>query len=287
MKRFPGPRDAGRDPARRSACATCAGSSPPAGSSPCTPGRWRDGHRRGGRRRHRGRGRPRPRADGAPGGAAARRSRARTGRCWRSTPARRSRPAASGCGRCWCSWPPGPEPRDRDGVLRAAVAVELVHSATLVHDDVLDAAPLRRGRPTVVAAAGREMATATGDLLFSRAFAELAGGGSAEAVRAAVGRLVRARPGRAAPARGRVERRGAARALPGALRPQDRAAVRGRVPARRAGRRRARGGARPLRPHDRAGVPAARRRARRERARRADRASTAAPTCSTARSRCR
>jgi geranylgeranyl pyrophosphate synthase len=52
-----------------------------------------------------------------------------------------------------------------------------------VHDDVLDAAPLRRGRPTVVAAAGRELAIATGDLLFSRAFAELAGGGSVEAVR--------------------------------------------------------------------------------------------------------
>jgi geranylgeranyl pyrophosphate synthase len=73
--------------------------------------------------------------------------------------------------------------RDDDAVLRAAVAVELVHSATLVHDDVLDAAPLRWGRPTVVAAAGRGMATATGDLLFSRAFAELAGGGRAEAVR--------------------------------------------------------------------------------------------------------
>jgi geranylgeranyl pyrophosphate synthase len=67
--------------------------------------------------------------------------------------------------------------------LRAAVAVELVHSATLVHDDVLDAAVLRRGRPTVVAAGGRAIATATGDLLFSRAFAELSGGGSAEAVR--------------------------------------------------------------------------------------------------------
>ena len=77
----------------------------------------------------------------------------------------------------------GPEPRDRDGVLRAAVAVELVHSATLVHDDVLDAAPLRRGHPTVVATAGRAIATATGDLLFSRAFAELAGSGRAAAVR--------------------------------------------------------------------------------------------------------
>jgi geranylgeranyl pyrophosphate synthase len=57
---------------------------------------------------------------------------------------------------------------------RAAAAVELVHSATLVHDDVIDAAPLRRGSPTVAAAAGRRTAIATGDLLFSRAFAELA-----------------------------------------------------------------------------------------------------------------
>ncbi|MDX6698969.1 MAG: hypothetical protein QOE65_2366 [Solirubrobacteraceae bacterium] len=72
---------------------------------------------------------------------------------------------------------------DAARVVRCAAAVELVHSATLVHDDVLDAAPLRRGRPTVVAAGGRELATATGDLLFSRAFAELTLNGSAEAVR--------------------------------------------------------------------------------------------------------
>ena len=77
----------------------------------------------------------------------------------------------------------GTPPPETDAVVRAAVAVELVHSATLVHDDVLDGSPLRRGRPTVVAAGGRLPATATGDLLFSRAFAELAGTGSAEAVR--------------------------------------------------------------------------------------------------------
>ncbi|HEY5189341.1 MAG TPA: polyprenyl synthetase family protein [Solirubrobacteraceae bacterium] len=78
----------------------------------------------------------------------------------------------------------GAPPPESDGLVRAAVAVELVHSATLVHDDVLDGSPLRRGQPTVVASAGRRMATATGDLLFSRAFSELAGSGSVLAVRA-------------------------------------------------------------------------------------------------------
>jgi geranylgeranyl pyrophosphate synthase len=77
----------------------------------------------------------------------------------------------------------GVPPPDTERLLRAAVAVELVHGATLVHDDVLDGAALRRGRPTVVAAGGRASATATGDLLFSRAFAELAAGGSVQAVR--------------------------------------------------------------------------------------------------------
>jgi geranylgeranyl pyrophosphate synthase len=68
--------------------------------------------------------------------------------------------------------PPGAEGEER--LTRAAVAVELVHSATLVHDDLIDGAQLRRGHPTVAAVAGREVAIATGDLLFSRAFAELA-----------------------------------------------------------------------------------------------------------------
>jgi geranylgeranyl pyrophosphate synthase len=70
-----------------------------------------------------------------------------------------------------------------EGLVRAATAVELVHSATLVHDDVLDAADLRRGIPTVVATAGRGAATATGDLLFARAFAELAANGHEDEVR--------------------------------------------------------------------------------------------------------
>jgi geranylgeranyl pyrophosphate synthase len=78
----------------------------------------------------------------------------------------------------------GVPPPESEGLVRAAVAVELVHGATLVHDDVLDGSPLRRGRPTVVAAGGRRLATATGDLLFSRAFAELSAGRSLPAVRA-------------------------------------------------------------------------------------------------------
>jgi geranylgeranyl pyrophosphate synthase len=69
-------------------------------------------------------------------------------------------------------------------MVAAAAAVELLHMATLVHDDVLDRAPLRRGYPTVFATAGRDAAVATGDLLFSRAFAELAATGSAPAVQA-------------------------------------------------------------------------------------------------------
>jgi len=82
-------------------------------------------------------------------------------------------------------------PNAGDSALRAAAAIELVHMATLVHDDVLDAAPLRRGLPTVVATAGREQATAVGDLLLSRAFSELAAPGAERQVqllaRASVG----------------------------------------------------------------------------------------------------
>jgi geranylgeranyl pyrophosphate synthase len=66
--------------------------------------------------------------------------------------------------------------------VRAATAVELVHMATLVHDDVLDEAPLRRGQPTIAAVSGRDRATAAGDLLFARAFAFLSEHGDSRSV---------------------------------------------------------------------------------------------------------
>ena len=69
-----------------------------------------------------------------------------------------------------------------ESVVRAAASVELVHMATLVHDDLLDGATMRRGRETVASANGSETAVQVGDYLFAQAFAELAGGGRPEAI---------------------------------------------------------------------------------------------------------
>ena len=59
----------------------------------------------------------------------------------------------------------------------AGVAVELVHMATLVHDDLIDGAAFRRGRASAWQEFGPDAARAAGDYLFARAFAELAGAG--------------------------------------------------------------------------------------------------------------
>lgn len=55
-----------------------------------------------------------------------------------------------------------------------AVALELIHMATLVHDDVIDAASTRRGRTTANSQWGNHSAVLTGDYLFARAFSVLA-----------------------------------------------------------------------------------------------------------------
>lgn len=58
--------------------------------------------------------------------------------------------------------------------LPAAVAVELIHMATLVHDDVVDKASTRRGMPTVNARWSNQVSVLTGDYLFAKAFSLLA-----------------------------------------------------------------------------------------------------------------
>jgi len=72
------------------------------------------------------------------------------------------------------------EPVDEDLgalVLRAALAVELIHAASLVHDDLpcFDDADVRRGRPTVHRAYGEPLAVLAGDALVTLAFETLAG----------------------------------------------------------------------------------------------------------------
>jgi heptaprenyl diphosphate synthase len=64
----------------------------------------------------------------------------------------------------------------------AAIAVELTHAATLVHDDVIDRAQVRRGRPTVAAQLGDEPAIVVGDFYFAKAYEQAAFTDSPEVV---------------------------------------------------------------------------------------------------------
>ena len=59
-----------------------------------------------------------------------------------------------------------PHLRSTERTAAAGAAVELIHMATLVHDDLIDSAELRRGKPTVWAAYGEEAAKAAGDYLY-------------------------------------------------------------------------------------------------------------------------
>ncbi|MDX1928988.1 MAG: polyprenyl synthetase family protein [Pirellulaceae bacterium] len=60
--------------------------------------------------------------------------------------------------------------RCQDDSIRVGVTVELVHAASLVHDDVLDNAALRRHQPTIHAQVGAHSSIVLGDYLFTRAY---------------------------------------------------------------------------------------------------------------------
>lgn len=69
-----------------------------------------------------------------------------------------------------------------DRAVAVAVAVELIHMATLVHDDVVDKASVRRGMPTVNAKWSNQVSVLTGDYLFAKAFSMLAQTGNTRIV---------------------------------------------------------------------------------------------------------
>ncbi|NMD43294.1 MAG: polyprenyl synthetase family protein [Firmicutes bacterium] len=63
--------------------------------------------------------------------------------------------------------------KENEVLYRTAAAVEMIHTASLVHDDIIDNASCRRGRPTLHLLRGRKAAILAGDLLLARAFALL------------------------------------------------------------------------------------------------------------------
>ncbi len=67
----------------------------------------------------------------------------------------------------------GGTPKKQSELLSMAVAIELIHMATLVHDDVIDNAATRRGRPTANARWGNHSSVLTGDYLFAKAFSSV------------------------------------------------------------------------------------------------------------------
>ena len=71
---------------------------------------------------------------------------------------------------------------DLERLMPAAMAVELTHAATLVHDDVIDRSAVRRGRPTIAASLGDEPAIVIGDFYFAKAYEHAARTGSTEVV---------------------------------------------------------------------------------------------------------
>jgi octaprenyl-diphosphate synthase len=69
-----------------------------------------------------------------------------------------------------------------DACLKLAAAVEFIHTATLLHDDVVDSSQLRRGRVAAHLIWGAPSSVLVGDFLFARAFELMVGAGSMPAL---------------------------------------------------------------------------------------------------------
>ncbi|MFN3945402.1 MAG: polyprenyl synthetase family protein [Allosphingosinicella sp.] len=81
----------------------------------------------------------------------------------------------------------GPLP---DKVYKGAASLEMLHVATLIHDDVIDEAPMRRGLPSVSAARGTKIAVLVGDLQFVQALRGFAAAVETESDMALVRRVM-------------------------------------------------------------------------------------------------
>ena len=75
-------------------------------------------------------------------------------------------------------------------ILPLAEALELIHTASLVHDDVIDEADTRRGEPTANAKWDNQIAILSGDYIFARAFSLIAEGGYGDYVSKRLAELV-------------------------------------------------------------------------------------------------
>jgi len=64
--------------------------------------------------------------------------------------------------------------KEKEQLVKIAASLELLHSATLVHDDIIDDSPTRRGLPSVQARFGKDVAVYTGDFMYTSYFELLA-----------------------------------------------------------------------------------------------------------------
>lgn len=66
------------------------------------------------------------------------------------------------------------EKKQQEQLIKVAASLELLHSATLVHDDIIDDSPTRRGMPSVQSRFGKDVAVYTGDFMYTSYFELLA-----------------------------------------------------------------------------------------------------------------